>query len=749
MKVKYKAKLAVAALLAGLWSPIWGVEAAVSPMDIVTADQVVVSSQVNTNEAAHKTTRLEAKPSSQTGKNNQLEARTNRSEAGTSRSEASANHSEDPVNRPEYMNILDEAKAQNVTNGVRPELVSKVLTTADNKALPLPKNMTVFDFKRIVTPSGMVDGISRDTGLFKNEAFQNRIRFMARPQSANLPEYMNFEGQVYRDWNAYQLQGVTKEAHHTAYAIEFALGTDFIKGQRAELALSEALFKKSLAKREALHYSSNASMEGPATVGSLGAGTDYVTEVAQMGTFAIPWEVRRQMNREATEEAVISLIDSGLKRKAAFLAPYPETYTADSFYKATVESLRNAQYINDASAANELIAVYKDTISSAIFTEVTSQIRKMEEQASLTEKERTQLLQLKRFNVGLTKFLNTSHIYFDEVNNEEVQSKTFGPMIRSISRGALYFDSYEVPFNVESLVRFAPEGPVVTTIFANDGDAKYWEKQISEIWGIQEKGRAIGTVQSKDKSMKSQNNLQSQTIALPGIDSKDMTVKKLSFTVIVPYVLERYEEDLQKSIAKGPELRHWRTNELLTGEELKASQEDYANLVKRAQQLKDYRLGEKTEVYQWQVEDKEGRKTATVLALALTPETTKHLAGMWQEALLDSQLPALNEQWLQSEGRLNKKITKLAAWGNINDYVYHEITLDKQAPIRKLTDSKVPVYTASTKVYVNLNGFELPYYLQGAVVLSKEQPTAYVLFTSDKEGHTFAEKFEDFVKAIQ
>lgn len=745
MKVNYKAKLAVAALIAGLWGHTWGVNAAaLGPMDLVAADQVMVSAQTN-------------------------------EEHGT---ESAKEASSDSASRPAYMGILEESKkSEALHNGVRPELVRKEIVTADNKLIKLPKNMTVFDFKRIVTPSGIVDGSRFMPGASQNEAFQNQIRYLAKSKDANLPEYLQFEGQVYRDWNAYQLQGVTKDAHHTAYVVEFALGPDFIRGQRAELALQESIYRNALAKNKDPQYAntSTEAMAESAAVGSVGTSTNYISVLGELSSIGIPWEVRQQMlrnqtNREAREAALMTLMEANFKQRTDLLAPYPNTYTAEGFYKATVESLGQAEYISDAAASNGLISMYKNTLSSAISLELSNIIANMEAKPSLTAKEQSQLVKLKKFSVAFTKFFNTSHIYFDEIKNEEVKSEMFGPMIRSISRGGLYFDSYEIPFNIESLVRFDEKGPVVTTIFANDGDAKYWEKQVQDIWQIQDKGQRIeaaSTAKSGDSSNDVSNTmepsigeysklvneqmaaLKSTSVKLPGINPTEMTVKKLSFTVIVPYLLEAYEKDMEEAVKKGPELRHWYTNELLTGQALEQSQKDYANVVKRSQQIKDYRLGEKTEVYQWQIEDKEGRKTATVLALALTPETTKKLAGMWQESVLDSQLPVLNEQWLQSEGRLNKKITEWASLVRANEHVYHDVKLEKQTPLRKLTQSKAPVYTASTKVYVNINGFELPYYLQGAIVLSKDMPVAYVMFTSDKEGHTFAEKFEDFVKAIK
>ena len=48
---------------------------------------------------------------------------------------------------------------------------------------------------------------------------------------------------------------------------------------------------------------------------------------------------------------------------------------------------------------------------------------------------------------------------------------------------------------------------------------------------------------------------------------RDLTVKKLSDTVIVPTLWKFLEKDTKESIARGPELRDWVTDKLLVGDE--------------------------------------------------------------------------------------------------------------------------------------------------------------------------------------
>ena len=55
------------------------------------------------------------------------------------------------------------------------------------------------------------------------------------------------------------------------------------------------------------------------------------------------------------------------------------------------------------------------------------------------------------------------------------------------------------------------------------------------------------------------------------------------------------------------------------------------------------------------MKDSEGRKTATVFGLVLTPQTTKGYSTMLQKDLIDLQLPVLNSYWMQGDGRLENK----------------------------------------------------------------------------------------------
>lgn len=201
-------------------------------------------------------------------------------------------------------------------------------------------------------------------------------------------------------------------------------------------------------------------------------------------------------------------------------------------------------------------------------------------------------------------------------------------------------------------------------------------------------------------------------------------------------------------VAKGPELRDWQTNELLVGDKRLESIKAYEREKESLQYFEDYRLGEKTDVYQWQMKDNEGRKTATVFGLVLTPQTTKGFSNVLQKDLIDLQLPLINSYWMQSNEELQQKVMAATLFSGISDYAYTSVTIKDQTPWALLPHYTHPAYMASARVFVNANGFELPYYLQGAVVLTQPNPVAYVMLTSDLERDEFAPRFVQFIQEL-
>ena len=682
--------------------------------------------------------------------------------------------------------------------GIMPQLVSYTFTTVDNKELPLPIGVTVFDFKRMVTPVGVIDGTQVMSSSSMNENYVENIR--RRADEAKMPELKAFSGQVYRDWNMYQFQGQDEKAHHTAYVTEIALGPDFINGERADLAITKTLLKRAQENPSSYYGLYDNGVPTSASVGALETGAYYLENMADILNYsgAEPAEGYESQTRKV----LLDMMERNAANKEQYLALYPKTYDSAAYYNATWTNLQSMPFMENAAHANQFIAFYKEAFTDAVKADLAQKIKMMETDLEKLIREehavshtpqseykiadkpekwfdhynkledlRNQLkLKVEDFETArffysqVDTFMDTSTISFDRLENKQVHSNLFGDMIQSEVRGALYFDSYEIPVGAMSYLRFDEQGPVFTIVTANDGDFPYWKEQINQIWQIQTEANGIEqsavtqnrveqnqrnqnqyTQNQRTQNQHMQNHLTLTSASLNVSESETLTVKKLSESILIPFVFKMHEKGIQEGIDKGPIIRDWKTKELFTGQDLEKSREYYKSLLKQQDRIDTYRLGKMTEVYQWQVNDVDGRKTATVLSLALTPEVMKNLGVHLSKDQLNTMLPVLNNQWINSEGPLNRKVQEWLGFTGANHFAYNSINLVDQTPITLINQGKHDAYRAGTRAFVNINGVELPYYLDGAIVYTNPYPVALLMITSDAERNTFMPEFESFI----
>lgn len=630
---------------------------------------------------------------------------------------------------------------------IRPQLVSTVMTTVDNKTVNLPAGVTAFDLKRMVTPQGIVDGTKSMSGKELNEYYVKDIREIESKKELNIDELKNFSGTIYRDWNMYQLRGEDADGVHTAYVVDLALGPDYIKGERASLAISKALWEKADKSVKDARNAAAQSNDGVNVTDSLKAAkmtavaAGYVSDVSKSG------DAKDQLGQ--TWNVVSDLYKDLSKQQEDWLTPYPTDYDADAFYAATVKGIRAVPVMKDATAFNQFVNKYKNSLVKAVVVDLDRAAGDLRSKVATNERAKEQLELNRSIRDGIKKFFDTSDIKVDYLNSADQLNSVFGPVIYGESREAVTFDSYEIPFGSLNLVRFEKDGPVVTVLTTNDGDFNYWQKQWQRMYNLEPQVRAFGAntsvvVNAKTPTTHMKALGHDGTIVVP----RDLTVRRLSDTVIVPALWNFFEKDLKEVVAKGPELRDWQTNELLVGDKRLESIKAYEREKESLQYFEDYRLGEKTDVYQWQMKDNEGRKTATVFGLVLTPQTTKGFSNVLQKDLIDLQLPLINSYWMQSNEELQQKVMAATLFSGISDYAYTSVTIKDQTPWALLPHYTHPAYMASARVFVNANGFELPYYLQGAVVLTQPNPVAYVMLTSDLERDEFAPRFVQFIQEL-
>lgn len=756
---------------------------------VAPGDAVLAAGAISKSEAINRNSKSETADA-----NSKSEAINTNSKSET----ANVSSNAEPINAADEKADVDD-NMEVSRNGITPQLVSHTFITVDNKVLPLPMGVTVFDFKRMVTPAGVIDGTQVKSSNSMNESYVENIR--RRADEAKLPELKAFNGQVYRDWNMYQLQGQDETAHHTAYVTEIALGPDFINGERADLAITKTLLKRAQENSSSYYGLHDSGIRMSASVGALQTGAYYLENMADILNYSGAEPVEGYESR--TRKALFEMMERNVENKDRYLALYPKTYDKTVYYNATWTNLQSMPFMENATHANQFIAFYKQAFTDAVKADLAQKIKMMEtdlektileehalshmpqseykiadkpekwfEHNSKLEDLRNQLelkvedLETARFFYSQADtFMDTSTISFDKLENRQVYSNLFGHMIQSEVRGALYFDSYEIPVGAISYLHFDEQGPVFTLVTTNDGDFPYWKEQLNQIWQIQTEANGIEqravTQNRPEKNQRNQNQYtqyqrtQNQhmqnhfpSASLNVSESETLTVKKLSETVLIPFVFKMHEKSIEKGIDKGPAIRNWKTKEFLIGEELEKSREYYKLLFKQQDRIDTYRLGKRTEVYQWQVNDVDGRKTATVLSLALTPDVMKHLGVHFSNDQLNTMLPVLNNQWLNSEGPLNRKVQKWLGFTGADHLAYNSINLVDQTPITLINQGKHDAYRAGSRVFVNINGVELPYYLDGAIVFTDQYPTALLLITSDAERTTFIPQFENFIASL-
>jgi len=392
----------------------------------------------------------------------------------------------DKTIEPASETATNQATALSMNSGIQPVLVSPVFTTVDNKRLNTPQGVTVFDLKRMITPQGMIDGTAFLSAKEFNDEYVNDIRELAKTKEVNVPELKNFQGEIFRDWNAYQLRGEDEKGVHTAYVVDLALGKDYIQGERAELRLTKALWEF-LEKEVDGSMTSSTAVRGSGvnlldSLQSAQQATGFVGDVSDIATFGsssdtdkMPhtWQFMKEFNK------------SVLAENEAWLAPYPTTYEPNSFRKATIEGYQAVKTSQDPVAFNAFFNLYKNKFVNAMVADLANHEKELAKEAQSNERAKEKLIMSGKIREGLQKFFATSGIHADTLGDIKTVNSHIGTMLYSDSRMALTFDSYEIPVGNINLIRYEKEGPIFTFLVTNDGDFNYWEKQLKATYGIQ------------------------------------------------------------------------------------------------------------------------------------------------------------------------------------------------------------------------------------------------------------------------
>ncbi|WP_298706448.1 hypothetical protein [uncultured Veillonella sp.] len=235
----------------------------------------------------------------------------------------------------------------------------------------------------------------------------------------------------------------------------------------------------------------------------------------------------------------------------------------------------------------------------------------------------------------------------------------------------------------------------------------------------------------------------------------------LSKSAMVPYLMNDFEEYVQaekskNSPSKKPVMNMSTDAARVYGDQL-ATYKATENLLTW---IDSFRLGERSDIYQWQMKDQDGRKMAQVVAIkfrnlySLVPGMPLQMGDAnikVDEGAVDAGLFMLNMRFneLRNEGKPIFIKTGTLGDSTAEPMLDYTVQVDNLMAIQKLNATKHPTYMTSAKVLYNVGGMEQVYHVQPALVLTKEEPILYVMITSDIEKSTFIPIFTNFVTSLK
>ena len=132
---------------------------------------------------------------------------------------------------------------------------------------------------------------------------------------------------------------------------------------------------------------------------------------------------------------------------------------------------------------------------------------------------------------------------------------------------------------------------------------------------------------------------------------------------------------------------------------------------------------------------------AVVQALFTAPSGGYQIPQQLEPVLFET----VNTAMKNGEANINQSWAKSSAkTGMTNTVKFEDMEYMSQLPGANYTS-----YTAGTRALVDLNGFQLPYYVKAYLVMNPQAPTVYVTLTSDVERGYFQPIFDAAIKPIK
>lgn len=86
---------------------------------------------------------------------------------------------------------------------------------------------------------------------------------------------------------------------------------------------------------------------------------------------------------------------------------------------------------------------------------------------------------------------------------------------------------------------------------------------------------------------------------------------------------------------------------------------------------------------------------------------------------------------------------------NPKNLVDAKVKFEDWEPLQSVNGTHYKTYTMGTRALLDVNGFQLPYYVNAAVVASGDNPTLYVILTSDVERNYFKPVMAKIIKSVK
>lgn len=321
-------------------------------------------------------------------------------------------------------------------------------------------------------------------------------------------------------------------------------------------------------------------------------------------------------------------------------------------------------------------------------------------------------------------------------SNRVKTDRGYGLANRIDLRGDIGFGGFVAPLGMRAYVIPTKASYVTSFGFMNDTSYDYWSNKLGSAF--------------ENSVAKEPDNMPKMVNILSKVDTQ---INTLAGKMTVPSQVDvtQLSDSALLDVVK----------DIQTQAHAQAVVDNKSDDIKETAELGDYLkdFGKLYDVYQIQGHDETGEKTALVVAVdmreALKEIQTKHpditlpinLDGKVEMNPIVEQMILLgvNQALPQAQQRINNSLAKHSKPGEEDT----KITLEDTESMRKVYGTKYPTYILGTRVMVEEEQLQFPFYVHGTIVLNDSKPTLFVILTSDVERHYVKPVWEQLISSIK